>query len=137
MTNKISEEFKATQKSVNDIFEQNWAARDAVALCRDYYTNDAMMSGDGFAIIVGMDNLIEAWKAVMADSPFSDCPTMHLEPVYVDCNETLAWDVGRFYFYPGNPSDETFQGRYHLGWRKELDQGWRVHIDFWTKGQLD
>lgn len=131
-----TEEFLKAQAEINATFARNWEKRNAEALCRDYYTDDALISGTDMPIVVGMDNLIECWKEVMRDSPLAPAPRMKLEPALVWNTAEYAFDVGRFYFYFEDSSTDDLEGRYHLGWMNVPEKGWRVHVDFWAAGLL-
>lgn len=132
MSNAASDDIKRIIKERSDLFEQHFAAGDAVALVRDYYVPDALsplVSEGSGPVIVGHAALTALFEAFVKD--FAKARQV---PRYIRADKDLAYEVSNSYLTPKAGGEEV-EFRYVATWRRCADT-WRVEADFFALGPL-
>jgi uncharacterized protein (TIGR02246 family) len=121
---KLIDEIRAANRSFMDCFKRGDAAGLAAL-----YTGDAKLLPPDSQMMDGTDAIRSFWQGAMN----MGVKEATLETVEVESRDDLAYEIGRYTLVIQSKGGEstTAKGKYVVVW-KNLDGGWRLHVDIWN-----
>jgi uncharacterized protein (TIGR02246 family) len=120
-TSDILEEIR----SANQLFEQNFASRDAQGIA-SLYTSDGILLPPGADVQKGPNAIQSFWQMVMGLGR----KTARLKTVDVEQEGETAIETGQ-YELGGADGERLDHGKYMVIWKREEGQ-WKLHKDIWN-----
>ncbi len=123
--------FEQAVRARSDAFERNYAARDAAALVRDYYTPDARLIAPDAPMARGRQEIAAAFETIMG--AIGSC---RLETVELVEEGPIGYEIGRAYLQPIDAAAPPMDYRYVVVWSRDASGEWRVAVDKFSFGPL-
>lgn len=124
-------DFQHAVRARSEAFERNYAARDASALARDYYTPDARLIAPDARMASGRKAIAAAFEAIMAT--IQSC---RLETVELVQEGSMGYEIGRALLQPLDAAAPPIECRYLVVWSREVDGNWLAAVDKFSFGPL-
>lgn len=124
-------EFEQAVLARSEAFARNYAARDAAALARDYYTPDARLIAPDAPMASGREAISAAFNAIM--ETIRSC---RLEAVELVQEGAIGYEIGRAFLQPLDSAAPPVESRYLVVWSRDADGEWRAAVDKFSFGPL-
>ena len=124
------EQVRAEVEQVSATFSRNANAKDADALVRDFYTNDAVLLPPGSPTITGAAAIRDFWKGLL-DAGAAD---VALKTASVDASGDLVYEIGAYSFSmpDGAGGKVGMSGKYLVVFKRQANGTLRSVADMFS-----
>ena len=124
------DQVRAEVEQVSATFSRNANAKDADALVRDFYTNDAVLLPPGSPAISGSTAIRDFWKGLL-DAGAAD---VALKTASVDASGDLVYEIGAYSFTmpDGTGGRAPMAGKYLVVFKRQPNGTLRSVADMFS-----